>query len=89
MTAKKEHPLSSIHLPRTRERGLTVSSFGAASLIWNRNISQPDELAQRLRGFATREACYDPSTGDAFLTVAIMSVTFLTEVALFILIGLI
>ena len=27
--------------------------------------------------------------GDAFLTVAIMSVTFLTEVALFILIGLI
>jgi hypothetical protein len=29
------------------------------------------------------------SAGDAFLTVAIMSVTFLTEVALFILIGLI
>ncbi len=29
------------------------------------------------------------SAGDAFLTVAIMSVTFLTVVALFILIGLI
>jgi hypothetical protein len=33
-----------------------------ASRVGNRNISQPDELAQRLRGFATREACYDPST---------------------------
>ena len=32
-----------------------------ASRVWNRNISQPDELAQRLRGFATREACYDRS----------------------------
>ena len=29
------------------------------------------------------------SAGDVFLTVAIMSVTFLTEIALFILIGMI
>jgi hypothetical protein len=60
MTTKKEHPLSSIHLPDARA-GTNGSSSGAASRIWNRNISQPDELAQRLRGFAMREAYYDPS----------------------------
>jgi hypothetical protein len=42
------------------------------------------------RGFARCEAFMNPlSASDVFLTVAIMSVTFLTEVALFILIGMI
>jgi hypothetical protein len=41
------------------------------------------------QGFATCEAFMTPlSAGDVFLTVAIMSVTFLTEVGLFILIGM-
>jgi hypothetical protein len=40
------------------------------------------------RGFARCEAIMTPlSASDVFLTVAIMSVTFLTEVGLFILIG--
>ena len=40
------------------------------------------------RGFARCEAFMNPlSAGDVFLTVAIMSVTFLTEVGLFILVG--
>ena len=39
------------------------------------------------RGFGRREAFMNPlSASDVFLTVAIMSVTFLTEVGLFILI---
>jgi len=33
-----------------------------ASRAWNRNIIAARALAQRLRGFAAREACYDPST---------------------------
>jgi hypothetical protein len=38
------------------------------------------------RGFGRREAFMNPlSASDVFLTVAIMSVTFLTEVGLFIL----
>jgi hypothetical protein len=42
------------------------------------------------RGVARCEAFMNPlSASDVFLTVAIMSVTFLTEVALFILIGMI
>src|SRR5260370_20254641 len=61
MTTKKERPLSSIQLPDGRA-GRTVPAPGAASRIWNRNISQSDELAQRLGGFATRETSYDPST---------------------------
>ena len=41
------------------------------------------------RGFGRREAFMNSlSASDAFLTVAIMSVTFLTEVGLFILIGM-
>ena len=41
------------------------------------------------RGFARCEAMMNPlSTSDVFLTVAIMSVTFLTEVGLFILMGM-
>jgi hypothetical protein len=41
------------------------------------------------RGFARCEALMNPlSPGDVFLTVAIMSGTFLTEVGLFILIGM-
>ena len=41
------------------------------------------------RGFARCEAFMDTlSASDVFLTVAIMSVTFLTEVAIFILIGM-
>jgi hypothetical protein len=41
------------------------------------------------RGFARCEAFMTPlSASDMFLTVAIMSVTFLTEVGLFILIGM-
>jgi hypothetical protein len=41
------------------------------------------------RGFVRCEACMNPlSASDVFLTVAIMSVTFLTEVGLFILIGM-
>ena len=41
------------------------------------------------RGFGRREALMYPlSASDVFLTVAIMSVTFLTEVGLFILIGM-
>jgi len=41
------------------------------------------------RGFARCEAFMTPlSPSDAFLTVAIMSVTFLTEVGLFILVGM-
>jgi hypothetical protein len=40
-------------------------------------------------GFARREAFMHPlSASDVFLTVAIMSVTFLTEVGFFILIGM-
>jgi hypothetical protein len=40
-------------------------------------------------GFARCEAFMNPlSASDVFLTVAIMSVTFLTEVGLFILIGM-
>jgi hypothetical protein len=40
-------------------------------------------------GFARCEAFMNPlSANDEFLTVAIMSVTFLTEVGLFILIGM-
>jgi hypothetical protein len=40
------------------------------------------------RGFGRREAFMNPlSASDVFLTVAIMSVTFLTEVGLVILIG--
>jgi hypothetical protein len=40
------------------------------------------------RGFARCEALMNPlSAGDVFLTVAIMSATFLTEVGLFILVG--
>jgi hypothetical protein len=43
-----------------------------------------------LRGVARCEAFMDPlSASDVFLTVAIISVTFLTEVGLFILIGVI
>jgi hypothetical protein len=41
------------------------------------------------RGFARCEAFMNPlPASDVFLTVAIMSVTFLTEVGLFILIGM-
>jgi hypothetical protein len=41
------------------------------------------------RGFARCEAFINPlSASDVFLTVAIMRVTFLTEVGLFILIGM-
>ena len=41
------------------------------------------------RGFGRREAFMHPlSASDVFLTVAIMSVTFLTEVGFFILIGM-
>jgi hypothetical protein len=41
------------------------------------------------RGFGKREAFMHPlSASDLFLTVAIMSVTFLTEVGFFILIGM-
>jgi hypothetical protein len=41
------------------------------------------------RGFARCEAFMNPlSVSDVFLTVAVMSVTFLTEVGLFILIGM-
>jgi hypothetical protein len=41
------------------------------------------------RGFGRREAFMNPlPASDVFLTVAIMSVTFLTEVGLFILIGM-
>jgi hypothetical protein len=41
------------------------------------------------RGFARCEAFMHPlSASDVFLTVAIMSVTFLTEVGFFILIGI-
>jgi hypothetical protein len=41
------------------------------------------------RGFARCEAFMDPlPASDVFLTVAIMSVTFLTEVGLFVLIGM-
>jgi hypothetical protein len=41
------------------------------------------------RGFRRREAFMHPlSASDVFLTVAIMSVTFLTEVGFFILIGI-
>jgi hypothetical protein len=41
------------------------------------------------RGFERHEAFMNPlSASDVFLTVAIMSVTFLTEVGLFILIGM-
>jgi hypothetical protein len=41
------------------------------------------------RGFARCEAFMTPlSTSDVFLTVAIMSFTFLTEVGVFILIGM-
>ena len=61
-----------------------------ASRVWNRNISQPDEFAQ---GYGAsqraRHAITPLSAGDVFLTVAIMSITFLTEIALFILIGMI
>jgi hypothetical protein len=40
------------------------------------------------RGFARCEALMNPlSASDVFLTVAIMSATFLTEVGLFILVG--
>jgi hypothetical protein len=40
------------------------------------------------RGFARCEAFMDPlSASDVFLTVTIMSVTFLAEVGLFVLIG--
>jgi hypothetical protein len=40
-------------------------------------------------GFGRREAFMTPlSASDVFLTVAMMSVTFLTEVGLFILIGM-
>ena len=42
------------------------------------------------RGFARCEAYMNPlSAADVFLKVAIMSVAFLTEIALFILIGVI
>jgi hypothetical protein len=42
------------------------------------------------RGFARCEAFMNPlSASDVFLTVAVMSVTFLAEVGLFILIGMI
>ena len=42
------------------------------------------------RGFGRREAFMNSlSASDAFLTVAIVSVAFLTEIALFILIGMI
>ena len=41
------------------------------------------------RGFARCEAFMDPlPVSDVFLTVAIMSITFLTEIAVFILIGM-
>jgi hypothetical protein len=40
------------------------------------------------RGFARCEAFMNPlSASDVFLTVAIMSATFLTEVGLFVLVG--
>jgi hypothetical protein len=42
------------------------------------------------RGFGRREAFMNPlSASDVFLAVAITSITFLTEVGLFILIGMI
>ena len=42
------------------------------------------------RGFARCKAFMNPlSASDVFLTVAIMSVAFLTEIALFILVGMI
>jgi hypothetical protein len=51
-----------------------------AGCVWNRNIPG---------GFARWEAFLNPlSASDVFHTVAIMSVTFLTEVGLFILIGM-
>ena len=55
-----------------------------AVCVWNRNIFLNDYS----RGFARCEAFMDPlSASDVFLTVAIMSATFLAEVEIFILIG--
>ena len=56
-------------------------------MFWNRNVFSPASFTAR--GFARCEAFMNPlSASDVFLTVAIMSVTFLAEVGLFILIGM-
>jgi hypothetical protein len=59
-----------------------------AVCVWNRNISNLREFGLG----ASQDARHDLtplSATDVFLTVAIMSVGFLTEIALFILIGMI
>jgi hypothetical protein len=56
--------------------------------VWNRNIFQPERLTPGL----LQEARHDmnPLSGaDVFKTVATMSAVFLTEIALFIVIGMI
>jgi hypothetical protein len=56
--------------------------------VWNRNISNLGEFSLR----ASRDGRHDMnplSAADALLTVAIMSVAFLIEIALFILMGMI
>ena len=67
--------------PRMRRRShLAPSAFGTETFSRQMIYS---------RGFARCEAFMSPlSASDVFLTVAIMSVTFLTEVGLFILIGM-
>jgi hypothetical protein len=65
-----------------------VLTISRAVCVWNRNISNLGEFGLG----ASQDARHDMnplSATDVFLTVAIMSVAFLTAIALFILIGLI
>jgi hypothetical protein len=58
-----------------------------AVCVWNRNIFQPEWFTPG----ASQDARHDMnplSAADVFLTVTIMSVAFLIEIALFILIGM-
>jgi hypothetical protein len=64
-----------------RRSHLAPSAFGTGTF---------SRLNDLLSGFGRREAFMNPlSASDVFLAVAITSITFLTEVGLFILIGMI
>lgn len=77
-----------IALPSGTSAIAPIAAFAPA--FGNRNIPTLGELT--LGGFGAsqdaRHVMTPLSAGNAFLIVAIMSVTFLTEVAVFILVGL-
>jgi hypothetical protein len=87
LLAGREHgrtiPLTDFALGRL---GCRRRSHLAPSAIGTETFSNLNDL---LPGLRRSEAFMNPlSASDVFLTVAIMSVTFLTEVGLFILIGI-